>query len=598
MLIEEYLEGWKEIEYEVVRDSGDNTITVCNMENLDPMGVHTGESIVIAPSQTLTNHEYHMLREVAIKTIKHLNIIGECNIQYALNSNTGEYRVIEVNARLSRSSALASKATGYPLAYVAAKLILGKKLYELKNAVTGQTSAFFEPALDYVALKMPRWDLTKLKSSNLQIGSEMKSVGEVMALARSFPEALQKAIRMQNTGCDGLSIHPHEFGKDYLDEIANPTYRRVFAVYKALQKGKSVEQINKMSNIDKWFLYGIEEVAKAENEIISARRLDKELMRKAKKLGFSDKTLALLTGSDEEKIRKKRKNYGILPAIKLIDNLAGEFSAETNYLYFTYNGGSNDVEPLKNSVLTLGSGPYSIGSSVEFDWCAVNTVKTLKAYGHNTIIINSNPETVSTDFDISDRLYFDELTYERVADIVEFEAGAPIVVSVGGQIANNLAPLLDKNGFKIFGTSPKDINRAENRQLFSSMLEELDINQPDWEQVTTLASAKKFAKKVEYPILVRPSYVLSGGAMSIIHSDSELKYYLGKATTLSPEHPVVISDFITHAKEIEIDGVQGRPASGLCCQRTHRNAGVHSGDATVVLPAQFLYLELSAGSTG
>lgn len=592
VLIEEYLEGWKEVEYEVVRDSGDNTITVCNMENLDPMGVHTGESIVVAPSQTLTNYEYHMLREVAIKAIKHLDIIGECNIQYALNSKAGEYRVIEVNARLSRSSALASKATGYPLAYIAAKLILGKKLYELKNAVTGQTSAFFEPALDYVALKMPRWDLTKLKSSSYQIGSEMKSVGEVMALARSFPEALQKAIRMQNTGSDGLSINSHEFGKNYMDEIASPTYRRVFAIYHALKNGKTIEQINKISSIDKWFLYGIEDIAKTEEEIISAGKIDKKLMRKAKKLGFSDKTLAALTGSTEDNVRKQRKAYKILPSIKLIDTLAGEFSAETNYLYFTYNGEFNDVEPINNSVITLGSGPYSIGSSVEFDWCAVNTVKTLKKYGHSTIIVNSNPETVSTDFDISDRLYFDELTYERVADIAEFEENAPLVVSVGGQIANNLAPVLDKNGFKVLGTSPKDINRAENRQLFSSMLESLGVNQPAWEQVTTLASAKKFAKKVDYPILVRPSYVLSGGAMSIVRSDDELKHYLDKATSLSPEHPVVISDFITHAKEIEIDGVAKNGELAVYAISEHiENAGVHSGDATVALPAQFLYLE-------
>lgn len=592
VLIEEYLEGWKEVEYEVVRDCDDNTITVCNMENLDPMGVHTGESIVVAPSQTLTNQEYHGLREVAIRTIKHLNIIGECNIQYALNSRTGEYRVIEVNARLSRSSALASKATGYPLAYVAAKLILGKKLHELKNSVTGQTSAFFEPALDYVALKMPRWDLTKLKSSNYQIGSEMKSVGEVMALARSFPEALQKAIRMQNTGCDGLSLHPHQFDKDYLDEIKNPTYRRIFAIYRALQAGKSVAQINKMSNIDPWFLYGIEEIALTETKIRASKKLDKTTLKQAKKLGFSDKTLAVLTSSAEDKVRGLRKRHKILPSIKQIDTLAGEFSAETNYLYFTYGGDFNDVEPLKNSVITIGSGPYSIGSSVEFDWCAVNTVKTLKDHSHNTIIINSNPETVSTDFDISDRLYFDELTYERVADIAEFEAKAPIIVSVGGQIANNLALRLDKNGFDILGTNPADINRAENRQMFSSMLEGLGIDQPDWQQVTTLDAAKKFAKKVEYPILVRPSYVLSGGAMSIISSDNDLKYYLDKATNLSPEHPVVISDFITHAKEIEIDGVAKNGEIVVYAVSEHiENAGVHSGDATVALPAQFIYLE-------
>lgn len=592
VLIEEFLEGWKEIEYEVVRDSAGNTITVCNMENLDPMGVHTGESIVVAPSQTLTNHEYHMLREVAIKTIKHLNIIGECNIQYALNSVTGEYRVIEVNARLSRSSALASKATGYPLAYVAAKLILGKKLYELKNSVTKSTSAFFEPALDYVALKMPRWDLTKLRKSDYAIGSEMKSVGEVMALARSFPEALQKAIRMQNTGCDGLTLHPHEFGKDYMEEIKKPTYRRIFAVYKALQEGTAVEKINNLSKIDNWFIGHIKQISDMETELKSSNLLKQEVLEKAKRLGFSDKTIAYIQGTEEVKIRNLRKRYKILPKIKLIDTLGGEFAAETNYLYLTYNARFNDIKPLKASVITLGSGPYSIGSSVEFDWCAVNTVKTLKKAGKNTVIINSNPETVSTDFDISDRLYFDELTHERVADIIEFENKAPVIVSVGGQIANNLAPLLDEDGYKILGTSPKDINNAENRQLFSSMLSKMDIDQPDWQEVTSLKKAKDFAKKVEYPVLIRPSYVLSGGAMSIVHSDKEMKLYLDKAAKLSPKHPVVISDFITHAKEIEIDGVARDGKMIIYAISEHiENAGVHSGDATVVFPAQFLYLE-------
>lgn len=591
VLIEEYLEGWKEIEYEVVRDSDDNTITVCNMENLDPMGVHTGESIVVAPSQTLTNHEYHMLREIAIKTIKHLGIIGECNIQYALNPATGEYRVIEVNARLSRSSALASKATGYPLAYVATKLILGKKLYELKNSVTKSTSAFFEPALDYIAVKMPRWDLTKLKKSDYAIGSEMKSVGEVMAIARSFPEAIQKAIRMQNTGCDGLSLTPHEFGKDYMNEIENPTYRRIFAIYQALKRGESIEKIHELSKVDNWFISQLKRVSDTEFELSSAD-LEENLLKKAKKLGFSDKTIAHLTDSEEKKIRKLRKHHGIMPSIKLIDTLAGEFDAETNYLYLTYNARSHDVKPLKNSVLTLGSGPYSIGSSVEFDWCAVNTVKTLKNSGRNTIIINSNPETVSTDFDISDRLYFDELTHERVADIIEFENNTPVVVSVGGQIANNLAPLLDKDGFKVLGTSPKNINNAENRQLFSSMLNQLGIDQPDWQEVTSLKNAKDFAEKVEYPVLIRPSYVLSGGAMSIVHSDHEMKHYLDKATKLSPEHPVVISNFITQAKEIEIDGVAKDGKLVICAVSEHiEDAGVHSGDATVVLPAQFLYME-------
>lgn len=591
VLIEEYLEGWKEIEYEVVRDSDGNTITVCNMENLDPMGIHTGESIVVAPSQTLTNQEYHHLREVAIKTIKHLGIVGECNIQYALNSKTGEYRVIEVNARLSRSSALASKATGYPLAYVAAKLVLGKKLHELRNSVTGQTSAFFEPSLDYIAVKMPRWDLTKLKNSNYRIGSEMKSVGEVMALARSFPEALQKAIRMQNTGSSGLSDHVYKF-EDTLDEIKNPTFRRIFAVYEALSKGRSVDEINKLSKIDKWFLHQINHIVLQEKAIKESGGLDKSVLYKSKTLGFSDKTLAKLTKSSEDEVRKLRLSYGIKPVIKQIDTLAGEFSAQTNYLYLTYNGKENDVDSQKNSIITLGSGPYAIGSSVEFDWCAVNTVKTLRASGKSTIIINSNPETVSTDFDISDRLYFDELTYERVADIADFEKNTPIIVSVGGQIANNLSSLLDNAGYKILGTSAKDINNAENRKLFSSMLENLGIDQPKWQEVTTLARARSFASEVGYPVLVRPSYVLSGGAMSVVESESDLKHYLDKATNLSPDHPVVISDFISAAKEIEIDGVAKDGKVIISAISEHiEHAGVHSGDATVVLPAQNLYLE-------
>ncbi|HEX5798407.1 MAG TPA: carbamoyl-phosphate synthase (glutamine-hydrolyzing) large subunit, partial [Candidatus Saccharimonadales bacterium] len=591
VLIEEYLEGWKEIEYEVVRDCEDNTITVCNMENLDPMGIHTGESIVVAPSQTLTNHEYHHLREVAIKTIRHLGIVGECNIQYALNSKTGEYRVIEVNARLSRSSALASKATGYPLAYVAAKLVLGKKLYELRNSVTGQTSAFFEPALDYVALKMPRWDLTKLKNSNMRIGSEMKSVGEVMALARSFPEALQKAIRMQNTGSNGLSDHVHKF-ENPIDEIKNPTYRRIFAVYEALTKGKTIDEINKISKIDKWFLYQIDHIARHEQIIKKSEELDKSTLQRAKILGFSDKTLAKLAKSTEDKMRKLRLSYGIKPIVKLIDTLAGEFSAQTNYLYMTYSGKENDVSPQKKSIITLGSGPYCIGSSVEFDWCAVNTVKTLKKNKKNTIIINSNPETVSTDFDISDRLYFDELTLERVSDIADFEKSAPIIISVGGQIANNLSTPLDKAGYKILGTTAKDIDNAENRKLFSTMLEKIGIDQPLWQEVTTLAKAKSFAHEVGYPVLVRPSYVLSGGAMSVVESETDLKQYLDKATNLSPDHPVVVSDFISAAKEIEIDGVANNGEVIIYAISEHiEHAGVHSGDATVVLPAQNLYLE-------
>lgn len=591
VLIEEYLVGWKEVEYEVVRDSAGNTITVCNMENFDPMGVHTGESIVVAPSQTLTNHEYHMLREVAIRTINHLGIIGECNIQYALHPSSGEYRVIEVNARLSRSSALASKATGYPLAFVASKLMLGKRLHEIKNAVTGKTSAFYEPALDYLAVKMPRWDLQKLKSSDHHIGSEMKSVGEVMALGRSFPEALQKAVRMLGSGAHGLTVHPHEIA-DPMDEIARPTDRRLFAVYEAIRSGVSTAAIHDASYIDRWFLDHIAAVADTER-LLAAGTLDAQTLRYAKKMGFSDRVIADLRGKTEAQIRTLRHKHGIVPAIKQIDTLAGEFDAETNYLYATYHGTTHDVEPLsKKTAIVLGSGPYSIGSSVEFDWSAVNTAKTLKKNGLKTIIINSNPETVSTDFDRSDRLYFDELTLERVRDIADFENPRGVVVSVGGQVANNLALPLHKTGYPIMGTSPTDIDRAENRQKFSSMLNKLAIDQPEWDEVTTLAGAKKFAQKVGYPVLIRPSYVLSGGAMSVVRSEPEMEKYLTAATRLSPDHPTVISQFVQNAKELEIDGVAKNGELVVYAISEHiENAGIHSGDATVVYPAQRLYLE-------
>ncbi len=581
VLIEEYLLGWKEIEYEVVRDHAGDTITVCNMENLDPMGIHTGESIVVAPSQTLTNAEYHGLREVAIKTINHLGIVGECNIQYALNPANGDYRVIEVNARLSRSSALASKATGYPLAFVATKLMLGYRLHELKNSVTGVTSAFYEPALDYIAVKMPRWDLTKLKTDDITIGSEMKSVGEVMALGRSFPEALQKAIRMLNIGANGLTDHPHEF-KDPEKEIKHATYRRIFALYEAFKGGSSVAKIQKLSHIDPWFLQHIEAITK----------LDMHDILRAKQMGFSDKTLAKIQNINEAAFRKKRIKLGIKPVIKQIDTLAGEFAAQTNYLYTTYHGSVNDVEPQQKATVVLGSGPYCIGSSVEFDWCAINAVKALRAAKHKTIIINSNPETVSTDFDSSDRLYFDELTLERVQDIADFEAGCQIMVSVGGQIPNNLALPLEQTGYKVLGTSPKDIDRAENRQKFSSMLEGLAIDQPAWSELTSLSQAKRFAAKVGYPVLIRPSYVLSGGAMRTVTDEKELETYLRKAVKLSPDHPVVISQFITEAKEIEIDGVAKDGKILIHAVSEHiENAGIHSGDATIVLPAHKLYLQ-------
>ncbi len=591
VLIEEYLAGWKEVEYEVVRDRDGNTITVCNMENFDPMGIHTGESIVVAPSQTLTNEEYHRLREVAIKTINHLGIIGECNIQYALNPADGDYRVIEVNARLSRSSALASKATGYPLAFVASKLMLGKRLHEIKNSVTGSTSAFYEPALDYIAIKMPRWDLTKLKSSDHTIGTEMKSVGEVMALGRSFPEALQKAIRMCNIGADGLTSHPYEFDNP-MDEVKQATDRRLYAIYDAMRAGSDVDAIHDASKIDRWFLHHLHDILLTERQLENDT-LDKYLMRRAKQMGFADQTIAGLKNETTEQIRSLRHRQGVRPVIKQIDTLAGEFDAETNYLYLTYHGEVHDIEPINDNAITvLGSGPYSIGSSVEFDWCAVNTVQTLAQHGNKTIVINSNPETVSTDFDRSDRLYFEELTLERIRDIADFEKPRGIVVSVGGQIANNLALALAKNNYPILGTAPTNIDRAEDRQKFSSMLGKMGIDQPAWQEVTTLASAKKFARDVDYPVLIRPSYVLSGGAMSVVRSEIEMEQYLRAATRLSPDHPTVISQFISGAKELEIDGVAKDGKLVIYAISEHiENAGVHSGDATVVYPAQDLYLE-------
>jgi carbamoyl-phosphate synthase large subunit len=591
ILIEEFLAGWKEVEYEVVRDSAGNTVTVCNMENFDPMGIHTGESIVVAPSQTLTNAEYHGLREVALKTIRHLGIVGECNIQYALNPANSDYRVIEVNARLSRSSALASKATGYPLALVAAKLMLGRTLPEIKNSVTGTTSAFYEPALDYIALKMPRWDLTKLKTSDRSIGSEMKSVGEVMAIGRSFPEALQKAIRMLGNGSSGLTDHPYHF-KDAAAEIKQATDRRLFAIYEYMHGGNSVDQTHALSGIDPWFLHQIARIDRTEAELKTAE-LTAPTLRRAKQAGFSDLTIARLRHTTEDAIRRTRLKDGIKPAIKQIDTLAGEFAAETNYLYTTYHGTFDDVKPLEyKPVIVLGSGPYCIGSSVEFDWCAVNVAKTLRSHGRQTIIVNSNPETVSTDFDRSDRLYFEELTLERVRDIADFEAGSQIVISVGGQIANNLAVPLAKSGYHILGTAAPDIDQAENRRHFSSLLNRLGIDQPEWQEVTTLARAKAFSAKVGYPVLIRPSYVLSGGAMSVVTNVDDLAGYLEQATQISPDHPVVISQFITNAKELEIDGVADHGKIVISAISEHiENAGIHSGDATVVLPPQRLYLE-------
>lgn len=591
ILIEEYLTGWKELEYEIVRDSYDNAVTICNMENIDPMGIHTGESIVVAPSQTLTNEEYHFLREIAIRAARNFNIVGECNIQYALNPANGDYRVIEMNARLSRSSALASKATGYPLAFVAAKLALGYRLSEIKNAITKKTCAFFEPALDYIVVKVPRWDTHKLRSAERTIGSEMKSVGEVMAIGRSFPEAIQKAIRMLNIGASSICDYPHPID-DVKKEIAHATDRRLFALYKFFLDGGSVEEAAKLSHIDRWFLHHIHALSKLEKKLIQ-QPLSKELLKDAKKSGFSDRSIAKRKNTTEESVRKQRLKMGVMPVIKQIDTLAGEFKAETNYLYVTYHGQFHDVTPSpKKPVLVLGSGPYSIGSSVEFDWCAVNTARALRKLKEPTIIINSNPETVSTDYDESDRLYFEELSLERVRDIADFEKTKGIIVSVGGQIANNLVMPLSEAGYPLLGTSALSIDTAENRQKFSALLQKLNIDQPLWEKVTSLENARKFVEKVGYPLLIRPSYVLSGSAMNVVSSEQELTHYLKEALRISPDHPVVISQFITDAKELEVDGVAENGEIIIEAMTEHiENAGVHSGDATVVLPPQRLYLE-------
>jgi carbamoyl-phosphate synthase large subunit len=593
VLIEEDLCGWKEVEYEIVRDRADNCISVCNMENIDPMGIHTGESIVVAPSQTLSNEEYHRLREIAIKTIRHLGVVGECNIQYALHPKTGDYRVIEVNARLSRSSALASKATGYPLAFIAAKLSLGFTLPELKNSVTKTTTACFEPALDYIVLKMPRWDLTKFEKAITQIGTEMKSVGEVMAIGRSFEEVLQKAIRMLSTGADGFTANRNGYFRipDYMNEIKHPTTRRIFAIAVALRAGVSTKKIHAVSGIDTWFLEKMSNII-ACAKVLPRSDLGRKELLGAKKLGFSDRQIAILTKSTEDKVRKERKRLKILPVIKQIDTLAGEFPAQTNYLYVTYNGAQSDVVRGKNSIVVLGSGPYCIGSSVEFDWSSVQVLKTLGANKYETIMINSNPETVSTDYDMSDRLYFEELSLERVLDIYEFERPHGIVVSTGGQVPNNLALPLHARGVWILGTSPNNIDRAENRHTFSKLLDRLEIDQPAWVELTTHKAAATAAARIGYPVLVRPSYVLSGAAMSVARDETSLLKYLKRATDVSSEHPVVISKFIENAREIEIDGVAAKGELIIYAITEHvENAGTHSGDATVVLPPQRTYLE-------
>jgi len=592
ILVEEWLGGWKEVEYEVVRDAYDNCITVCNMENFDPLGIHTGESIVVAPSQTLTNSEYHKLREVSINVIKHIGIVGECNIQFALDPYTEDYRIIEVNARLSRSSALASKATGYPLAFIAAKLSLGYSLTELENKITKKTMACFEPALDYCVVKMPRWDLKKFKEVDKRIGSEMKSVGEVMSIGRKFEEALQKALRMISTGMNGLTMNDISF-ESIDEELKYPTDRRVFAVAEAMKKGMTVDEIYDKSKIDKWFLYKLKNIVDCEKELYEADGgLNKGLMLRAKQLGFSDHQLGLILDTPEKDVRDMRKKLEVFPCIKQIDTLGAEYPAMTNYLYFTYNANSSDVTSSENSVIVLGSGSYRIGSSVEFDWCCVNAVLSSKKKGYNTIMLNYNPETVSTDYDVCDRLYFDEISFERVMDIYDFESTEGVILSMGGQIPNNIAMDLHEADVKVLGTSPEDIDRAENRYKFSSLLDELEIDQPEWKELSNMDDAKKFANKVGYPVLIRPSYVLSGAAMNVVWDDDSLEKYLAEAAEVNPAHPVVITKFIENSKEIEIDAVAKKGEIIIYAMSEHvENAGVHSGDATMMLPAQRLYIE-------
>jgi len=597
VLIEEYLEGWKEVEYEVVRDSHDNCITVCNMENFDPLGIHTGESIVVAPSQTLTNKEYHSLREISIRVIKYLKIIGECNIQFALDPHSDNYRVIEVNARLSRSSALASKATGYPLAFIAAKLALGYSLTEIENSITKKTMACFEPSLDYVVVKIPRWDLKKFKMVSKKIGSEMKSVGEVMAIGRKFEEALQKALRMLQVGVYGFVCNSIRF-RNLKAELANPTDQRIFAIAQALQEQYSIDNIYNITNIDKWFLHKLHNITKEEEKLktVLLKRFPKEIMLEAKQLGFSDKQIAILHKKTELEIRTIRKKLDILPFVKQIDTLGAEYPAQTNYLYLTYNGSENDIgfqsKKGRKKIIVLGSGSYKIGSSVEFDWCCVSCATSVRKLGYEAIMINYNPETVSTDYDICDKLYFDELSVETVLDIYEKEKPYGIIISMGGQIPNNLAEKLHRQGVKVLGTSPVNIDRAEDRYKFSKLLDELGVDQPEWKELTKVRDAKSFAHSVGYPVLVRPSYVLSGAAMNVAFNEKDLVKYLTSASELSPEHPVVISKFITNAREVEIDAVANKGELIIWAVTEHvENAGVHSGDATMVFPPQKTYIE-------
>ncbi|WP_181981227.1 carbamoyl-phosphate synthase (glutamine-hydrolyzing) large subunit [Butyricimonas virosa] len=604
VLVEESLKGWKEVEYEVVRDKYDNCITVCNMENFDPLGIHTGESIVVAPSQTLSNSEYHKLRSIAIKIIRHIGIVGECNVQYALDPNSEDYRVIEVNARLSRSSALASKATGYPLAFVAAKLGMGYGLHEIKNSVTKVTTACFEPALDYVVCKIPRWDLNKFEGVSKVIGSSMKSVGEIMAIGRSFEEAIQKGIRMIGQGMHGFVGNVLKT-KDIDEELVNPTDSRIFAIAGAFDKGYSVDKIHELTKIDHWFLQRLENIHLLKEEL---SKFDKEtnvsesLLRKAKQYGFSDFQIGRLTVKNTSlshhekmlKVRDYRKKLGVLPCVKQIDTLAGEYPAMTNYLYVTYNGSENDVKYEHDgcSVIVLGSGAYRIGSSVEFDWCGVSALNTIRKVGYRSVMINYNPETVSTDYDTCDRLYFDELSFERVMDIIELEEPKGVIVSTGGQIPNNLAMRLHGQHVKILGTSPESIDRAEDRQKFSTMCDELGIDQPRWSELTSIEDIYHFVDKVGFPVLIRPSYVLSGAAMNVVSNKDELLHFLELAAEVSKDHPVVVSEFIEQAKEVEIDAVaQEGEVKAYAISEHVEFAGVHSGDATIVFPAQKLYVE-------
>ena len=605
VLVEKSLKGWKEIEYEVVRDRYDNCITVCNMENFDPLGIHTGESIVIAPSQTLNNSEYHKLRALAIKIIRHIGIVGECNVQYAFNPKSEDYRVIEVNARLSRSSALASKATGYPLAFVAAKLGMGYGLFELKNSVTKTTSAFFEPALDYVVCKIPRWDLSKFRGVDKELGSSMKSVGEVMAIGRNFEEAIQKGLRMIGQGMHGFVENKELEIADIDAALREPTDKRVFVISKAMHKGYTVDQIHELTKIDKWFLEKLKHIIDIDEELKTKNinTLDKALFRKAKVYGFTDFQIARAVGLEDELhnmhkamllVRHCRKNLGIVPVVKQIDTLAAEYPARTNYLYVTYGGVASDIEPEHDgrSIVVLGSGAYRIGSSVEFDWCGVQALNTIRKEGWRSVMINYNPETVSTDYDMCDRLYFDELTFERVMDIIELESPHGVIVSTGGQIPNNLAMKLAEQHVPLLGTKAEDIDGAEDRAKFSEMLTRHGINQPEWSALTSMEDIDDFIARVGFPVLVRPSYVLSGAAMNVCSNEEELKRFLRLAANVSEDHPVVVSKFIEHAKEIEMDAVAKNGEILAYAISEHIEfAGVHSGDATIQFPPQKIYVE-------